>query len=146
MRPAIGPDADRVKAGPRPVQPALFTQAVEYRLVQLVEDAGVGPLVPASPAGPARPVAELAGQLGPTDPGENTKAMPSNTSRSRVRGRQVRPCTAGLRSGISGSTSAHNSSLFSRGGGEATGKAMPRTLRRPFDVGHSPTTHFRNVS
>jgi hypothetical protein len=36
----------------------------------------------------------------------------------------------GRRGGISGSTSAHSSSLISRGGGEDTDDDMPRTLRR----------------
>ncbi|MGX5655520.1 hypothetical protein ACWKWC_12165 [Geodermatophilus nigrescens] len=71
--------------------------------------------------------------------------MPSSTSRSAVRGRPVRPCTAGLRGGISGSTSAHNSSLISRGGGEDTDDDMPGTLRRHLVNGQSPRTYFRNV-
>src|SRR5215204_4746396 len=58
-------------------------------------------------------------------PVESTKAMPSSTFRSDVRGRPVRPCTAGSGGGISGSTSAHNSSLISRGGGEDTDDDMP---------------------
>src|SRR3954454_13675758 len=78
-------------------------------------------------------------------PVDSTKAMPSNTSRSETRGRPVRPCTAGLRGGISGSTSAHSSSLISRGGGEDTDDDMAGTLRRRLAVGQSPTTYFRNV-
>src|SRR3954469_7662235 len=58
-------------------------------------------------------------------PVDSTKAMPSSTSRSDVRGRPVRPCTAGGRGRISGSTSAHSSSLISRDGGEETDDDMP---------------------
>src|SRR3954470_263029 len=58
-------------------------------------------------------------------PVDSTKAMPSSTSRSDVRGRPVRPCTAGGRGRISGSTSAHSSSLISRDGGEDTDDDMP---------------------
>src|SRR3954468_3336244 len=58
-------------------------------------------------------------------PVDSTKAMPSSTSRSDVRGRPVRPCTAGGRGRISGSTSAHRSSLISRDGGEDTDDDMP---------------------
>src|SRR3954447_17524768 len=78
-------------------------------------------------------------------PVDSTKAMPSNTSRSETRGRPVRPCTAGLRGGISGSTSAHSSSLISRGGGEDADDDMPGTLRRRLSGRQSPTTYFRNV-
>src|SRR5215208_5186722 len=78
-------------------------------------------------------------------PVDSTKAMPSSTSRSDVRGRPVRPCTAGRRGGISGSTSVHNSSLISRGGGEDAGDDMPRSLRRLVGTGQSPETYFRNV-
>src|SRR3712207_833955 len=78
-------------------------------------------------------------------PVESTKAMPSSTSRSEVRGRPVRPCTAGLRGGISGSTSAHSSSLISRGGGEDADVDMPGTLHRHLVPGQSLTTYFRNV-
>src|SRR3954452_17835890 len=58
-------------------------------------------------------------------PVDSTNAIPSSTSRSDLLGRPVRPCTAGRRGGISGSTSAHNSSLISRGGGEETDDDMP---------------------
>src|SRR3954451_6388400 len=58
-------------------------------------------------------------------PVDSTKAMPSSTSRSDVRGRPVRPCTAGGRGRISGSTSAHSSSLISRDGGGDTDDDMP---------------------
>src|SRR3954464_3644847 len=59
-------------------------------------------------------------------PVDSTKAMPSSTSRSDVRGRPVRPCTAGGRGRISGSTSAHSPSLISRdGGGEPHGGKPP---------------------
>src|SRR4051812_18754609 len=58
-------------------------------------------------------------------PVDSTKAMPSSTSRSDVRGRPVRPCPAGGRGRISGSTSAHSSSLISRDGGEDTDDDMP---------------------
>ncbi|SFO50018.1 Integrase core domain-containing protein [Geodermatophilus obscurus] len=57
----------------------------------------------------------------------------------------MRPCTAGFCGGISGSTSAHNSSLISRGGGEDTDDEMPRTLRRHLVSGQSPRTYFRNI-
>ena len=54
--------------------------------------------------------------------------MPSSTSRSGgVRGRPVRPCSAGLGGGISGSTSAYSSSLTSRGGEEDAGDDMAKT-------------------
>src|SRR3954471_1834486 len=78
-------------------------------------------------------------------PVDSTKAMPSSTSRSEVRGRPVRPCTAGSRGGISGSTSAHSSSLISRDGGEDADDDMPGTLRRRLDDGKSPRTYFCNV-
>src|SRR5947209_19592177 len=55
----------------------------------------------------------------------STKAIPSSTSRSDVRGRPVRPCTAARCGGISGSTNAHNWSLISRGGGEDASDDMP---------------------
>src|SRR5215217_8206367 len=58
-------------------------------------------------------------------PVDSTKAMPSSTSRSEVRGRPVRPCTAGFCVGISGSTTAHSSSLLSRDGGEEADGDMP---------------------
>ncbi len=45
---------------------------------------------------------------------------------------------------ISGSTSAHSSSLISRGGDD-TDDDMPRTLRRALDVRQSPRNYFRNV-
>src|SRR5919112_4345253 len=64
--------------------------------------------------------------------------MPSSTSRSETRGRPVRPCTAGLWGGISGSNSAHSSSLISRGGGEDAGDDMPRSLRRVVRVETEP--------
>src|SRR4051812_49932578 len=75
-------------------------------------------------------------------PVDSTKAMPSNTSRSQVRGRPVRPCTAGLRGGISGSTSAHSSSLINRGGGEDADEDMHRTLHRCVTGGERPVAHF----
>src|SRR3954452_12061078 len=78
-------------------------------------------------------------------PVDSTKAMPSNTSRSETRGRPGRPVTAGLRGWISGSTSAHSSSLISRGGGEDADDDMPGTLRRRLSGRQSPTTYFRNV-
>ncbi len=78
-------------------------------------------------------------------PVESTKAMPSRTSRSEVRGRPVRPWMAGLRGGISGSTSAHNSSLISCGGGEDADDDMCRSLCRCLVGGQSPRTYFRNV-
>src|SRR4051794_41813757 len=78
-------------------------------------------------------------------PVDSTKAMPSSTSRSEVRGRPVRPCTAGSRGGISGSTSAHSSSLISRDGGEDAGDDMPGTLRRRPDDGKSPGTYVFNL-
>src|SRR5215211_3007743 len=77
-------------------------------------------------------------------PVDSTKAMPSSTSRSETRGRPVRPCTAGLCGGISGSTSAHSSSLISRGGGEDAGDDMADNLRRPALARQSPSTYFRN--
>src|SRR5687768_10076381 len=67
--PPFRPHADRVEAGPRPVQPALFAEPVEHGLVDPIEDAGFGPLAHPPPAGPARSVAELGRQLGPADPG-----------------------------------------------------------------------------
>jgi hypothetical protein len=51
---------------------------------------------------------------------------------------------AGFCGGISGSTSAHNSSLISRDGGEDTDDDIARTLRRHLVSGQSPRTHFRN--
>lgn len=78
-------------------------------------------------------------------PVESTNAMPSGTSRSEVRGRPVRPCTAGLRSGISGSTSAHSSLLIHRGGGEDAYDDMAGILRRWPSGRQSPTAHLRNV-
>ena len=57
----------------------------------------------------------------------------------------MRPCTAGLRGGSSGSISAHSWSLISRGGGEDAGDDMTGTLRRPATPIQSPTTYFRNV-
>src|SRR3954463_9841855 len=63
------PHADRVEAGPRPVQPALFAEPVEHGLMDPIEDAGFGPLAPPPPAVPAGSVAELGRQLGPADPG-----------------------------------------------------------------------------
>ncbi len=71
--------------------------------------------------------------------------MPSSTSRSDVRGRPVRPCTAGFCGGMSGSTSAQSSSLISRGGGEDAGDNMAGSLRRCLIVNQSLTTYFRNV-
>src|SRR3712207_182498 len=67
--PPFRPDADRVQAGPRPIQFPLLTEPVEHRLVHLVEHAGIRPLAHPPPAGPPRAVAQLGGQLGPTDPG-----------------------------------------------------------------------------
>jgi hypothetical protein len=78
-------------------------------------------------------------------PVESTKAMPSSMSRSEMRGRPVRPCTVGLGGGISGSTSAHSSSLISRGGGEDAGDDMRRTLRQSVGARQSPKTYFCNV-
>src|SRR5215211_340117 len=78
-------------------------------------------------------------------PVESTKAMPSSASRSAVRGRPVRPCTAGRWGGISGSISAHSSSLISRGGGEDAGDDMADSLRRSLAGRQSPKTYFRNV-
>ncbi len=52
---------------------------------------------------------------------------------------------AGRRGGISGSTSAHSSSLISRGGGEDTDDDIPPSLRRCLMSGQSPRTYFRNV-
>ena len=46
-----------------------------------------------------------------------------------VRGRPVRPCTAGLGGGINGSNSAHSASLISRGGGGDAGEDMLGMLR-----------------
>jgi hypothetical protein len=57
----------------------------------------------------------------------------------------VRPCTAGGCGGISGSNSAHSSSLTSRGGGEDAGNDMPGMLRRAVRTDQSPTTYFCNV-
>ena len=57
----------------------------------------------------------------------------------------MRPCIAGLRGGIGGSTSGHSSSLISRGGGEDADKDMRRTLRWTVRTGQSPKTYFRNV-
>ena len=110
--------------------------------MQLVEHAGLGPLVQTSPAGPARAVAELGGSLTQPMPVDRTKAMPSSTSRSDVRGRPVRPCTAGFCGGMSGSTSAQSSSLISRGGGEDAGDDMAGSLRRCLIVDQSLTTYF----
>src|SRR5829696_811856 len=78
-------------------------------------------------------------------PVDSTKAMPSSTSRSEVRGRAVRPWMAGRRGGISGSTRTHSSSLIRRDGGGSAGDDMPRSLRRFPRPDQSPETHFRNV-
>jgi hypothetical protein len=43
------------------------------------------------------------------------------------------------------STSAHDSSLISRGGGEDTDEDMPGTLRQPARTGQRPKPYFRNV-
>jgi len=46
---------------------------------------------------------------------------------------------------MSGSKSAHSSSLISRGGGEDAGDDMPGSLRRTVRPEQSPTTYFCNV-
>src|SRR5215207_6443868 len=83
-------------------------------------------------------------------PVDSTKAMPSSTSRSDVRGRPVRPCTAGRGGGISGSTSAHNSSLINRGGGEGTDDDMspqppPASPRTRSDAPQAPHRHLQRL-
>src|SRR5512135_1763474 len=67
--PPFRPNADRVQAGPRPVQLALLTEPVQDGLVHAVEHAGLGPLAHPPPAGPARPVVQLGRQPGPADAG-----------------------------------------------------------------------------
>src|SRR4051812_17389275 len=118
-------DADAVQAGPRPVQPAVLAELVQNGLMQPVEDAGLVPLAHPPPAGPARAVAELAGQLGPADAG----GQHEGDALEHVAVRRPGPPGAAVhrrRPGrISGSTSAHSSSLISRDGGEDTDDDMP---------------------
>src|SRR5215217_5429540 len=59
--PALGPHAHGVHARPRPVHLAALAEAVQDHKVELVEDAGVGPLGQAAPAGRRRAAAELPG-------------------------------------------------------------------------------------
>lgn len=71
--------------------------------------------------------------------------MPSSTSRSKVRGRRCGHARPEAGGGISGSTSAHSSSLISRGGGEDAGADMRRTLPRPAGTDQNPRAYFCNV-
>src|SRR5512142_2591718 len=78
-------------------------------------------------------------------PVDSTKAMPSSTSRSKTRGRPVRPCTAGGCGRINGSNSTHSPSLISRGGGKDTSEDSLGRLRRTLRAEQSSTTYFCNV-
>jgi len=81
--------------------------------VNAVEDAGVRPFVQAVPADPARAVGEFGGQFGPADAGGEHEGDALKYVSVRDPRAAARRYTAGLRGGISGSNSAHNSLLIS---------------------------------
>ncbi len=124
---------------------SLLAEPVEHRLVQLVEQARVGPLKGAAPAGPARAVAQLAGQLGPADAGGEHEG---DALQHVPIGSAGPPGAAVYRRLLRWDQRLDQRPQLVIDQPRRRGRHRlrhARTLRRSFADGQSPTTYFRNV-